>query len=135
MARRPTPRQRLAELAGRFEPQLQNAFIAAIDDLRSGAQIGLIAERLERGDIDGALRALNVEPAAFRLFEEGIREAFIGGGVAATGSMPILRDPNGARLRGNRRGSFAPLRNRRAGGRLVVASDCRYLRFGAFAGH
>jgi hypothetical protein len=98
MARRPTPRQRLEALSDRFERQLQVAFLAAIDDLRSGAQIGLIAERLERGDIDGALRALNVEPAAFRLFEEGIREAFIGGGVAATGAMPVLRDPNGARL-------------------------------------
>lgn len=98
MARRPTPRQRLEALSERFERQLQVAFLAAIDDLRNGAQIGLIAERLERGDIDGALRALNIEPAAFRLFEEGIREAFIGGGVAATGAMPVLRDPNGARL-------------------------------------
>jgi hypothetical protein len=98
MARRPTSRQRLEVLAARFEPQLQAAFLAAVDDLRNGVQISVVAERLERGDIDGALRALNVEPAAFRLFEEGVREAYIGGGVAATGAIPVLRDPNGARL-------------------------------------
>ena len=98
MARRPTARQRLEALSAKFEPALQAAFLAAIDDLRNGAQIGRIAERLERGDIDGALRALNIEPAAFRLFEESIREAYIGGGIATTNGLPPLRDPSGAQV-------------------------------------
>ena len=98
MARRPTARQRLEALSAKFEPALQAAFLAAINDLRNGAQIGRIAERLERGDVDGALRALNVDPAAFRLFEEGIREAFIGGGIASSGAVSGLRDPNGGQL-------------------------------------
>ena len=98
MARRPTARQRLETLSAKFEPTLQAAFVAAVDDLRNGAQIGRIAERLERGDIDGALRALNIEPAAFRLFEEGVREAYIGGGIATTNGLPALRDPSGAQV-------------------------------------
>lgn len=98
MARRPTARQRLEALSAKFEPALQAAFLAAIDDLRNGAQIGRIAERLERGDIDGALRALNIEPAAFRLFEESVREAYIGGGIATTSGLPPLRDPSGAQV-------------------------------------
>ncbi|GHC79402.1 phage minor head protein [Limoniibacter endophyticus] len=98
MARKPNARQRLRLLSEKFEPLLQAAFLAAIDDLRSNAQITRIAERLERGDIDGALRALNVDAVAFRLFEEGVREAFVGGGIAATAALPILREPNGARL-------------------------------------
>jgi hypothetical protein len=98
MARRPTARQRLEALSAKFEPALQAAFLAAIEDLRNGAQIGRIAERLERGDIDGALRALNIEPAAFRLFEEGVREAYISGGIATTTGLPALRDPSGAQV-------------------------------------
>lgn len=98
MARRPTARQRLEALSAKFEPALQAAFLAAIGDLRNGAQIGRIAERLERGDIDGALRALNIDPAAFRLFEEGVREAYIGGGIATTNGLPALRDPSGAQV-------------------------------------
>jgi hypothetical protein len=98
MARRPTPRQRLQALVDKFEPALQQAFLSAIDDLRNGVQIGVVAERLERGDIDGALRALNIEPAVFRLFEEGVREAYIGGGVAVTGALPAIRDPDGQRV-------------------------------------
>ncbi|MDF1599720.1 phage minor head protein [Mesorhizobium sp. YIM 152430] len=98
MARRQTARQRLAALSAKFEPALQAAFLAAIDDLRNGVQTARVAERLERGDVDGALRALNVDPAAFRLFEEGIREAFIGGGIASSGAVSGLRDPSGGQL-------------------------------------
>lgn len=98
MARRTSARRRLEQLAGEFEPTLQRAFLAAVADLVSNVQLGRVVERLERGDIEGALSALNVEPAAFRQFEEAIRQAYIGGGVAATSGMPLLRGPEGNRL-------------------------------------
>jgi hypothetical protein len=98
MPRRQSLRRRLEALADEFEPVLQRAFLEAVADLRNNAQVGVIVERLERGDINGAIRALNVDPAAFRAFEESIRQAYIGGGTAATGSLPIVRGADGAAI-------------------------------------
>lgn len=98
MARRPTARRRLEQLAAEFEPVLQVAFLEAVADITSSAEIGRIVERLERGDIEGALTALHIEPAAFRTFEEAIRQAYLGGGAAATSGMPALRGPDGNRM-------------------------------------
>jgi hypothetical protein len=98
MARRPTARRRLEQLADRFEPEMQAAFLAAIADIVSGAELGRITERLERGDINGALRALHIDPAAFREFEEAIRQAYIAGGVATTEGFPPIRDAQGNRV-------------------------------------
>lgn len=51
-------------------------------------------ERLERADVAGAIRALNLDETAFWTLEEAIRQAFNGGGVAAVEQMPALRDPD-----------------------------------------
>lgn len=98
MARRPTTRQRLEELLDRHEPALRQAFMAAIEDIKSQAEIGRIAELLERGDIDGAIRAVHLDPAAFRAFERAIADAYNDGGTAAVAGLPALRDPDGGRL-------------------------------------
>lgn len=98
MPRRPTPRQLLERLAAELEPELRAAFLASIEDIVSNVQLSRVIERLERGDIEGALSALNIEPAAFRQFEEAIRRAFISGGSATMTGMPALRDPSGNRL-------------------------------------
>lgn len=98
MARRPNARRRLEALADQFEPIIRASFLAAIADLASNAEIGRIIERLERGDINGALRALHVDPAAFRQFEEEIRRAYLAGGNAAADSLPQLRTPDGGRV-------------------------------------
>ncbi|TKT69832.1 hypothetical protein [Aquamicrobium sp. LC103] len=65
MVRRPTARHELEALASEFEPSIQRAFLKAIADIVSDVQLGRIVESLERGDIDGALPALNVDPVAF----------------------------------------------------------------------
>jgi hypothetical protein len=56
-----TPRQRLEILASQFEPLLRAAFMEAIEDIRSQGVLRRILERLERGDIAGALDGLNLE--------------------------------------------------------------------------
>lgn len=96
--RRLTPRQRLEMLAKEMEPQLQDAFRAAIDDILSNVALARVIDLLERGDIAGALVALNIEPTAFREFEEALRRTFISGGVATVNGFPPLRQPDGSRL-------------------------------------
>ncbi|TPK42305.1 MULTISPECIES: head morphogenesis protein [unclassified Mesorhizobium] len=93
-----TPRQRFEILVSQFEPALRAAFIEAIDDITSNIVLRRIVERLERGDINGAISAMNLDPAAFRPLDEAIRAAFNGGGVATVDQFPTLRDPSGHRI-------------------------------------
>lgn len=95
MLKRLSPRERFEQLVATWEPLLRVAFMEAIDDIRSNIVLRRIVERLERQDIAGAIRALNLDEAAFRPLEEEIRHAFNGGGVAAVEQMPALRDPDG----------------------------------------
>lgn len=101
MARRPrrlTARQRLEQVAAEFEPVIQAAFLSAVNNMRTEAEVSRVAEMLERGDIDGALDALHIEPSALGEFEEALRRAYIGGGSATVAGMPALREPDGSRL-------------------------------------
>ncbi|TIP70579.1 MAG: Hsp20/alpha crystallin family protein [Mesorhizobium sp.] len=95
MLKRLSPRERFEQLVSTYEPMLRTAFIEAIDDIRSNIVLRRVVERLERGDINGAIRAMNLDEAAFRPLEEAIRQTFNGGGVATVEQMPALRDPSG----------------------------------------
>lgn len=88
----------IAELLDKFEPIIRAAFIAALDDIRSNAELLRIIERLEKGDINGALEAVHLDPAAFRPLEQAIVQAYEAGGSGAVRSMPTLRDPAGSRV-------------------------------------
>lgn len=98
MLKRLSPRERFEQLVATWEPILRAAFIEAIDDIRSNIVLRRIVERMERGDIAGAIQAMNLDEAAFRPLDEAIRQAFSGGGVAAVEQMPVLRDPEGHRI-------------------------------------
>lgn len=91
-------RSRIEQLTDEWEPLVREAFLAGVDDLRSQALIGVIAERLEKGDVEGALRALNLDPAAFRALDTIMGQAFAAGGLSTVGALPVLRDPSGGRL-------------------------------------
>lgn len=55
----------LSRLIAKLGPELRAAFLAAIEDLRSGVDQASLTSALEHGDIDGAIQALNIEPGAF----------------------------------------------------------------------
>ncbi|MER8925787.1 head morphogenesis protein [Mesorhizobium sp. M0859] len=95
MLKRLSPRERFEQLVSTYEPLLRAAFIEAIDDIRSNIVLRRVVERLERGDINGAIAAMNLDEAAFRPLDEAIRQTFNGGGVATVEQMPALRDPSG----------------------------------------
>lgn len=95
MLRRLSSRERFGILVQQFEPILRIAFLDAIDDITSNIVLRRVVERLERFDINGAIKAMHLDEAAFRPLDEAIRAAFNGGGVAAVEGMPTLRDPFG----------------------------------------
>jgi hypothetical protein len=86
MGRRPTNRQQQAQIdaiLAQFEPQIQAAFLEAIQRLASAADLAAFIAAFEARDIEGAIRALRIDDRAFWPLQEAIRGAFTAGGVAA----------------------------------------------------
>lgn len=95
MLRRLSPRERFEILVAQFEPLVRKAFLDAIADISSNIVLRRIVERLEKGDISGAIDAMFIEEAAFNPLEEALRQAFNAGGVDTVSTMPALKDPEG----------------------------------------
>ncbi len=86
------------ELLERYEPRLAAAFRECIDAIRSGVVLKTVIDRLDRGDIAGAVRAIQIEPQAFAALELALQEAFNAGGVNMVQSLPQLVAPDGTRV-------------------------------------
>lgn len=81
-----------------WDARLRTAFLQSVYRLRDQAQIDQIAKMLERGDVNGALRAVDLDPASFRLFDRNTESAFEAGGNDTIRRLPVARDGSGARL-------------------------------------
>ena len=97
MAREPDKRL-FERLLDRFWPMLRDAFMAAINSIRSNVVLRVLAERLERGDVQGAVEALQIDSEAFGEFEMALLEAYNAGGTELVGNLPRLVDPEGNRV-------------------------------------
>ena len=86
------------ELLNQFEPKIAAAFREAIDDIKSAVVLARVVERLERGDINGAIRALQIEGDAFSALELALGETFNAGGINAVAALPKVTDPQGNRV-------------------------------------
>ena len=89
-------KRQLEALTDRLEPQLARAFQESFDDVNSRVIIKRLVDRLERGDIAGAIAELHIDNEAFRSVDKAILEAYDAGGIATEQGMPKLRDPSGA---------------------------------------
>ena len=73
--------QSVYALLKRVEPSLRAAFLASIRDITDSAVISEIGDAIAAGDIDRAVRAVGVEPAAFRPLTAAVESAYETGGV------------------------------------------------------
>ncbi|OJF97580.1 head morphogenesis protein [Pararhizobium antarcticum] len=88
----------LDELLDQYGPKVAAAFREAIEAIKSSIVVKTIVERLERGDIAGAVAAVQIEPEAFAALELSLREAFNAGGINMVNSLPSLIAPDGTRV-------------------------------------
>jgi hypothetical protein len=88
----------LDELLAQYEPRVALAFRDAIEQIKSSIVLKTIVDRLERGDIAGAVSAVQFEPEAFAALEMSLREAFNAGGINMVQSLPSLVAPDGTRV-------------------------------------
>lgn len=97
MARK-SDRELLRELLERYEPVIKGAFLRAVQEIKNPATLSVIVDRLERGDVAGAVEALQIEPEAFARLEQAIRDTYTGGGIATVENFPVVREPDGQRV-------------------------------------
>lgn len=90
---------RFDQLIRAWEPHLQKAFLDAIYAVRNAAQVDQIARMLDRGDIDGAVRAVGLDPTQFRIFDKTFEAAYEAGGVATVNALPLMHDSDGFRVK------------------------------------
>lgn len=98
MARKPPLRKQINDLLDQYNPIIKAAFLESIQDIRSNITLRVFADRLKRGDIEGAINALNLERAAFASLEAAIAQAYAAGGASMVGNMPTLRDASGDKI-------------------------------------
>lgn len=83
----------IAELLAQIEPRIREAFLAAIADVRSEAQLAVIAGALQEGRTEDAIRALNLGPEFFTPLDDVLRAAYLDGGRNAILGLPALPSP------------------------------------------
>lgn len=98
MLKRLSPRERFEQLVSSFSPLLRAAFVEAIDDIRSNIVLRRVVERLEKGDVNGAIEAMHLDADAFAKLELAIAEAYNAGGAATVENLPRVTDPEGNRV-------------------------------------
>jgi hypothetical protein len=99
MARRPTLAQFYTALEARYGQAIADAFLAAIEDLRSAAELQRAVTAVQAGDAEALIAALHLDPAAFAPMLDQISAAYQASGQGATSYLPALRDAvTGARF-------------------------------------
>jgi hypothetical protein len=98
MLKRLSQRQVLENLANEWEQQLAQEWLGAIRSITSAVVLKDLIAELERGNLEAAMRMLDITPERFARFEAGILSAYNSGGVATVNGMPALRGPDGNRV-------------------------------------
>lgn len=96
---RPRLPKQVREALAALEPQVRDAFLSAVGDIRRTSDPALIARLIEAGDVEGAIRAMRFEVSLFGPLDRALEDAYRGGGIAAIAGLPVIRDPfDGSRI-------------------------------------
>lgn len=79
--------KRIDKLIDYWEPRVKSAFRQAVYQMRSDAQLSQIIRMLEQGNVEGAIRAVGLDPVQFRYFDQVVTQAYEAGGQATTISL------------------------------------------------
>lgn len=89
MARRPNQTERQVNAALRkLEPEVANAFLAAIQAARRQVNFTALVDALDRGDLGAAIRLLTFPQATLFPLEEAVRSAYMSGGQMIATAAP-----------------------------------------------
>jgi hypothetical protein len=86
---------RLAKLISDWEPQIAEAFLAAVREITNEVRFSDLVAAIKAGDVEGAIRLVGLDPLQFRALDRAIEQAFEEAGVQ---TMQGMRGPLGLRL-------------------------------------
>ncbi len=79
---------RIDAALAKAEPAVKRAFLDAIEQHRESINIGALADALERGDVQAAMRIAAITPAMLYPLDAAITAAFVAGGQMVAASAP-----------------------------------------------
>ena len=88
----------LQRLVDQLEGNVRQAFLDAIWDITSVAQLQAIIGHLEAGNVEAAILSLNLRAEFFEPLDRALDEAFRMGGVSALAGIPQISAPFPAAL-------------------------------------
>src|SRR5690606_30084924 len=83
------PTRRSSDLA-ELEPRIRAGFMAAVTDLSANVNWRELLANLEAGDIEGAIAALNISPAAWQQYSEAVSTAYATSGSAHAAQIRMI---------------------------------------------
>jgi hypothetical protein len=95
----PANRDPIDALLDQFEPRIRDAFLAAIRRIADKVSIKQLEDRLRVGDIEGAFRAVGLDPNDFAGLRNEIVAAYGAGGAAVSDTIPAARGADGALIK------------------------------------
>ena len=90
--------QTLEDLIKRWFPEIGDAFLKGVYTARARAALAQLVEALQRGDVEGAIRALNLDPTVYRALERAIQQSFEAGGEWQIDKLLARTTPLGPRV-------------------------------------
>jgi len=81
----------LTLIATQQESEMLKAFLDSVSAIKNDVKINQLTVLIERGDIDGAIKLLGLDPSAFEGMDEALRQAYRSGGM--TGAIQIGEIP------------------------------------------
>jgi len=90
-------RREIDALLAQYEPRLREAFHRAISETVDAITLLRVLEALERRDIEAAVRAIGLDPAAFGPLQLAISETYYAAGMGEAANIRA-RDPDGNRV-------------------------------------
>lgn len=92
-----TSMQALDGLLPKYEPSVANAFRVAMASWRDRTDVIAVKRALTNGDLEAAVKAMHLTPAALNPLLDAIERAYEAGGVSMAGTFPTFRSAAGAR--------------------------------------
>jgi hypothetical protein len=89
---------RFDQLIENWDPVVRRAFLDAVKAMRDAAHLSQIVSMLERGDIEGALRAVGLDPTQLRPLDKALMGAFEAAGNATASLVPVQIVADGFRV-------------------------------------
>lgn len=89
-------RKNLLDLLDELAPEVREAFLISIRDVKQDVQISVMIKALENGDLGAALRAISIGPEYFAPLETAFRDAYVTGGTFVTDGVKAIATGQGA---------------------------------------